>query len=345
MGDHIAISTEMLAERLAGYLRAECGDPTPVRVGPRIGEGWSVDTFLVERGDERLVLRLAGPDHPLRTSPAREARVMAVAAGAGLPVPRLVAAVDNDAWLGGPFALLGFVDGEAPNVWSRRSMRRLTERAGAEHVLRRLVELALAVPAVPLDAATAEPPCVLGLSRAEYSIRGDVERWIALLDDTSCARRALTAAGAWLADNAPPDGEVALQHHDFRLGNILFRPDGEPSAILDWEFSGAGDPLCDIGYAAQPYTLGKLLRRLPALDLREDPTTWVLREHGIRSPRPVDPARQRWFVALGIFKMAVALVLTADESKRGGGSRRGAWLELPILSLTEDLMLSIRALT
>lgn len=332
-----------LEERLAAYLRAAGHEAAALRLGPRIGEGWSVDTFLVTAAGERLVLRLAGADHPLRTDPAREARVMALAGEAGVPVPRVVAAEDDPEWLGAPFSLVAFADGEAPNVWSARRMLRLTEESSAEAVLDDVAGLAHAIRRVPVQAATAEPPSLLGMAAGDYAVRADVERWEALLDGTSRPREALAAAGRWLADNAPPTAEVVFQHHDFRLGNLLFGAGGRALAVLDWEFSGAGDPLCDIGYAAQPYALGKLLRRAPSLDVPGDPTAWLLRAYAERAPDPVDPERQRWFVALGIFKMAIALVLSADRWWRGEGDRRDRWLELPILSLTEDLVLAIRA--
>jgi aminoglycoside phosphotransferase (APT) family kinase protein len=344
VGHRVAIAAEALEARLADYLRTNRDDYRKVRLGPRIGEGWSVDTYLVEAGTERLVLRLAGPDHPLRTDPAREARVMALAERAGIPVPPVVAAEEDPAWLGSPFSLVGFMEGDAPNVWSGKRMGALTAAAGPEKLLRQIVDLALAIPRVPVAAATARPPCILGMAAREYTIARDLERWRTLLDATSRIRRPLADAGEWLASNAPPDGNVVLQHHDFRLGNVLFEAtDARATAVLDWEFAGAGDPLCDIGYAAQPYTLGRLLRRGPWLQLAPDPTTWVLREFRERSSRPLDEDRQRWFVALGIFKMAIALVMTADEWWRGHGSRRDAWLELPILSLMEDLVLAIRA--
>jgi aminoglycoside phosphotransferase (APT) family kinase protein len=344
VGHRITTLAGALEARLAEYLAGQAGEEREIRLGPRIGEGWSVDTFLVEVGDERLVLRLASLDHPLRTDPAREARLMRLAGAAGLPVPRVVLAESDPDWIGGPFSLVEFVEGEAPNVWSRSRMGGLTAPAGPEEPLRRLVELALGIATLPVDAATAQPPCILGMAATAYTVVRDVERWQALLESTCRPRPALADAGAWLAGNAPAGGEVVLQHHDFRLGNVLFDDRARATAVLDWEFAGAGDPLCDIGYAAQPYTLGRLLRRGPWLELAPDPTTWVLREFAQRSPRPVDEDRQRWFVALGIFKMAVALVLTADEWWRGRGGRRDAWLELPILSLTEDLVLAIGAL-
>jgi aminoglycoside phosphotransferase (APT) family kinase protein len=256
----------------------------------------------------------------------------------------LIGAEDDPSWLGGPFSLVTFVHGVAPNVWSRRGMAELLSTAAPDLLLERLSDVALRIADVPAQAATREPPSLLGMRAEEYTISADVDRWIAVLEATRVGRPGLALAGRWLADNAPETTEVVFQHHDFRLGNVLFDVEGEPTAVLDWEFSGAGDPLCDIGYAAQPYSLGRLLRRDPSLRLSPDPTTWVLKTYAERSPRRPDLRRLRYFVALGIFKMAVALVLTADEWWRGRGGARDHWLELPILSLTDDLVAAIRTM-
>jgi aminoglycoside phosphotransferase (APT) family kinase protein len=338
----MTIAPEALGRRLGDYLEETRGDDRPVSIVGRLSGGWSVDTYHVRVGPDELVLRIAGAEHPMRTNAAREARVMAAAEVAAVPVPRVVAAEDDPDWLGAPFALVAYVRGDAPNVWSRRAMSVLLGRVSAEELLRRLVDLALRIPAIPLASVEDALPSTLGLRAAEYTVAADVERWLALLDETSRPRPVLALAGRWLAANAPESRHVVLQHHDFRLGNVLFGSDGAVNAVLDWEFAGAGDALCDIGYAAQPYCLGRLLRRQAALALRPDPTSWVLREYAERSPR-AEGERLRYFVALGIYKMAVALVLPADTWSRGGGLR-DAWLELPILSLTEDLLEAVRAL-
>jgi aminoglycoside phosphotransferase (APT) family kinase protein len=137
---------------------------------------------------------------------------------------------------------------------------------------------------------------------------------------------------------------VVAQHNDFRLGNVLFDDGGVATAVLDWEFAGAGDPFSDIAYAAQPYCLGRLLERESPLGLADDPTTWLLDQYSQHSPISVDVDRMRFFVAFGIYKMAVALAVPASTWPDGGGGKRDAWLEVPILSLTRDLIAGIQAL-
>jgi aminoglycoside phosphotransferase (APT) family kinase protein len=223
-------------------------------------------------------------------------------------------------------------------------MSTLLALIGPKELLGQLVDLALRIQSISVESINGAAPSLVGLSAAHYSVARDVEHWLEFLQATSHARPALMLAGRWLADNAPVCSDVVLQHHDFRLGNVLIDAQGRAAAVLDWEFAGAGDPLCDIGYAAQPYCLGRLLRNESSLDLRPDPTSWVLHEYTQRAGGGSDPDRLRYFVALGIFKMAVALVLPADTWWRGEGGLRDRWLELPILSLTDDLIRAIREL-
>ena len=217
-----------------------------------------------------------------------------------------------------PFSLVAFAAGEAPNVWSARRMLRLTEEAARRRVLDDVAGPRARDPARAVEAATAEPPRILGMRRRR--LRGP------------CRRRALGGAARRHQPAAPgarrrrplARGERAAD----RRGRLpaprlpprqpaLRRRAARALAVLDWEFSGAGDPLCDIGYAAQPYALGKLLRAAPSLDLPPRSDRLAAGRVRRRAPDAVDPERQRWFVALGIFKMAVALVLSADRWWRG----------------------------
>jgi aminoglycoside phosphotransferase (APT) family kinase protein len=331
-----------LAEGLRFYF-ASTGSESDVEILEMLSGGWSVNTYRVQVGGRELVLRRADAEHPLQTNAAREARIMRHAGAAGVPVPEVLVSEEDPSWLGAPFSLVELIAGTAPIVWSRRRMQRVWEAIAPEELLRQLIDLTLQIQGVSLD-ATAEPASSLGMGVGDYDIPADVSRWRAMLSTTVKPRPVLQLAGRWLAENAPPDRDVVFQHHDFRLGNLLVDDAGRAAAVIDWEFSGAGDPLCDIGYAAQPYTLGKLLTSDGYIGLRPDPSSWLKREYIERTEPAIDHERLDWFIAFGIFKMAVALVVPADRWWRDCGTDRDAWLELPILSLSQDLIAAIRNL-
>ena len=74
----------------------------------------------------------------------------------------------------------------------------------------------------------------------------------------------------WLQTNAPEPGPATLVHRDFRTGNFLIE-NHELSALLDWEFAGAGDLHEDIGwFCAQCWRGENLSREAGGLGGRED---------------------------------------------------------------------------
>ncbi len=51
----------------------------------------------------------------------------------------------------------------------------------------------------------------------------------------------------WLGQHLPQERERVLVHGDYRMGNIMFGPEGVRS-ILDWELAHIGDPMEDLGW-------------------------------------------------------------------------------------------------
>jgi aminoglycoside phosphotransferase (APT) family kinase protein len=53
----------------------------------------------------------------------------------------------------------------------------------------------------------------------------------------------------WLPAHIPAYDATTIAHGDFRLGNLIVHP-SEPRivAVLDWELSTLGHPLCDLAY-------------------------------------------------------------------------------------------------
>src|SRR5690349_5104246 len=80
----------------------------------RIGEGHSNFTFLVQRGDARVVLRRP-PRPPLPPSAhdvLREARLLSALAGTAARVPAVLAVGDDESVIGAPFYVMERLHGE-----------------------------------------------------------------------------------------------------------------------------------------------------------------------------------------------------------------------------------------
>ena len=67
---------------------------------------------------------------------------------------------------------------------------------------------------------------------------------------------AMEKLASWLPENIPAEDPTTIVHGDFRLGNLVVHPT-EPRvvAVLDWELSTLGHPLCDVAYNCLGYHL------------------------------------------------------------------------------------------
>ena len=51
-----------------------------------------------------------------------------------------------------------------------------------------------------------------------------------------------------LTATMPAQGAPAIVHGDYRLTNVIYRPDVSGiAAVVDWEMATLGDPLADVG--------------------------------------------------------------------------------------------------
>ncbi len=217
----------------------------PVSATP-LGEGHSNVTYLITRGDERVVMRR--PPRPPYAASAhdvvREARLLQLLYIAGVRVPRVLATVRDTDALGVPFVVMEYVSGYAISATVPPELDDLTEHARiADQLVGTLAELhAVDVSEGPLAQIGRPSGYVERQLRRFDAIRSQVvTRLIPDLDDVT----------DWLTRHRPPTTERAtLVHGDYRLGNVLFARSAPARlvAVLDWEMATLGDPLADLGY-------------------------------------------------------------------------------------------------
>ena len=123
----------VVLDRLEAFLDANRLGAGAVRV-ERIGDGGGSNfSFLVERGDERYVLRRP-PRPPLPPSAhdmVREARLQLALAPHGIRLPPILAVCEDDSVLGVPFYLMRFLDGYVVTASCRRVSRSPRRDAGS----------------------------------------------------------------------------------------------------------------------------------------------------------------------------------------------------------------------
>lgn len=220
----------------------------------QFGGGQSNPTFSIRVGGEEVVLRKQPPGDLLPTAHdmAREFRIMSAMHKADVPVAYPIALCTDPAVIGTQFYVMerkhGFVvrDVIIPEIES--------------HDMRRRVSFAL------MDAAAK----VHGVDYAQYGlsdfgkphgyVERQVKRWWTQYEQSETRDIPVVARMRdWLLARLPADAESRVVHGDFRLENVMFADDGTArvNAIMDWEISTLGDPLCDVGYSMAYWLQGE----------------------------------------------------------------------------------------
>jgi aminoglycoside phosphotransferase (APT) family kinase protein len=230
---------------------------TAVRGLEPFGDGHSGFTYLteveVDAQVQSCVLRLSPPGVRI-AGPAdigRQGRIMRSLADSAVPVPEVIACSSEPLIAGRAYMLLERVEGEGyASLEASTSGDDLATRAIA--VLRAL--------------HAAEP--LPDRSEPALSVIDELERWTALLPRApEEVRRAAEPLHDALAADPPPLSSPCRVHGDFHYGNLLFRH-GQVVALLDWEISSLGSPLCDLGslivasirrrYEGEPNSMGNV---------------------------------------------------------------------------------------
>jgi aminoglycoside phosphotransferase (APT) family kinase protein len=292
-------------ERVEAWLdehRLGAGPTTVTRIGEGGGSNFS---FLLERGDNRFVLRRP-PRPPLPPSAhdmVREARLQLALAPHGIRLPTIRAVCEDDGVIGVPFYVMDFLDG--PIVTRELPSGLATEEA------RRRLGLDLVDTLVEIHAADVHAPGIAGFIREGSYLERQVRRFTQLWDvNRTRELPAVVEVGAWLAEHLPDPAPLAVVHGDYRLGNMILDA-ADPSrirAVLDWEMGAVGDPRADVGYLLATYSEpGGTASPLGTSPVTATPGFPSLRElverYVERSGRDVEPLA--WFQALALWKAAV----------------------------------------
>lgn len=237
-----------LRDHLAGYR----GD-LEIR---QFDSGHSNPTFFVsaqmESGKRRdFVLRKKPPGKLVASAHQvdREFRVISALAKTDVPVAPARLLCADDSVIGQMFYLMDAVEGRIlvnPAMPDQTPAERAAIFDSMNDVLARLHRV---------------DPAKVGLGdygRTGQYVARQVSRWSRQYAELKTEDiPAMDRLAAWLPENIPDDGDpTTIVHGDYRLGNLVVHPT-EPRivAVLDWELSTLGHPLCDIAYNCLGYHL------------------------------------------------------------------------------------------
>ena len=255
-----------LRARLTAWLSAKTGGPAEIAELSRPGaSGMSSITILfdatwTEDGVQvhaDLVARLPPDTTAFPVFPSYDLRrqydvIAAVAANSDAPVPRLYWIEESPDALGGPFIVMGRINGEIPTDnppyvfggWlldaTSQEQTRLQDTSlqmlAKLHAIKNVDEL---FPSLAAEAGADPLRSMIDGQRAYYDwTRREDGLRIPIIEETF----------DWLEANWPQEpGETVLSWGDSRPGNMIYE-DFAPVAVLDWEMAALGPREVDVAW-------------------------------------------------------------------------------------------------
>jgi aminoglycoside phosphotransferase (APT) family kinase protein len=237
--------TDLPCAAVAGWLATrDVGIEPPLEASLITGGRSNLTYQITDAAGTRWVLRRPPLSGVIASAHdvLREYRIMAALARSEVPVPRMVAACDDEDVIGVPFFVMDYIDGVVPRDQPTAEAQ-LTEAARAAAGAS-MVDALAALHAI--DPATVG---LAGLGKGHGYVSRQLARWERQLESLGVpGDDDMRDVLARLQAGIPEQREVTIVHGDFRPGNVMLGPDGQVRALLDWELGTLGDPLADLGW-------------------------------------------------------------------------------------------------
>ncbi|MGV9710968.1 phosphotransferase family protein [Gordonia sp. NPDC003424] len=270
----------------------------------------------MERTD-RMVLRMDPPGSMVETPRRREFEVLRAVDGV-VPVPSVHWVTEDEAELGAPSMICGYVAGAA----SARDARKTASGLGTVYgpALRsqlgpQFIEHLAALHRLDWaadDLPSFECPRPGTTDALDWRLAAIDRAW---QEDSFEAHPVIALAQQWLWAKRPVVDKISVVHGDYRNGNFLFDEDaGTITAVLDWELTYLGDRHHDLAYAMMEgwgehdETTGEFY--CSALVPREQ----FIADYERLSGLSVDIDRLEYYTVLNMYWAAVALVATGPRN-------------------------------
>ncbi|XP_064209433.1 acyl-CoA dehydrogenase family member 10-like [Anguilla rostrata] len=239
----VRAAMQLPVDKLTQYLKSvlHLSDTEPIRIR-QFSHGQSNPTYLLTCGGRQpVVLRKKPPGALLPSAHAveREFRVLKALGSAGVPVPEVIALCEDPSVIGTPFYLMEY---RAGRVFLDPSLPGLPPEE-RRAVYEAMTTVLCQIHRVDIGALGLEDYGKPG----EYVAR-QVHRWTRQYRASETRSiPAMERLIEWFPRHLPDKQRTAVVHGDFRLDNLVFHTDRpEVVAVLDWELSTLGDPLCDL---------------------------------------------------------------------------------------------------
>ncbi len=291
---------ELKRVALVDYLNTHLPGGAPDVEIEQFPNGHSNLVYLIRTDHREYVLRRPplGPVAPKAHDMAREYRVLKAVNPHFPEAPRVFLLCEDPSVIGSAFFLMERRRGIVIRDSIPRELAAIPDYP-------RLVSEAFIDCLVRLHAIDVSQPGLSSLGKpqgfVERQVRGWSERWDrAKTEDIP----ELNGIVRWLNDYLPPSIEATLVHNDYKVDNVMLRPQGDGvEAVLDWEMTTIGDPLADLGLTMCYWSWASMT----AVTSQEG---WYTRDQFLERYAQLtgrDLTHIRYHEVLGIFKLAVIL--------------------------------------
>jgi aminoglycoside phosphotransferase (APT) family kinase protein len=173
----------------------------------------------------------------------REFKILAALKPTALPVPPVEAECRELEVIGAPFYVMRWVDGAIIDRPGRVAQHLPDPESRARAAYSLIDGLA------DLHSLDVDPIGLGDLGPRHDYVPRQLKRILKLWDQTKTRELPIVESlHTRLLAGRPEQHYTGLAHADFRMGNVIFRPDGIAAAVLDWELCALGDVLTDLGF-------------------------------------------------------------------------------------------------
>jgi aminoglycoside phosphotransferase (APT) family kinase protein len=331
-----------MVRRLTGFIRTEGRfDSVAIENFRRMPGGasreiWSFECAMERNGETNrraMVLRRDPGAHNISSSRRNEFMVIRAAFEERIPVPEVFWVSEDPAVLGSAFFIMERIDGE---TLARRLLRDDAYARAREVMPEQLAEILAKIHRIDPVAHKLQFLADAGDNAALTEVKRYEETFRLLALEP---HPAFELAFRWLLGRVPKTPRKTLVHGDYRIGNVIFGPEGVRS-ILDWELAHLGDPMEDVGWmCVRAWRFGNDQKPVGGLGDRED----FFRAYEKASGTAVDPEAARFWEVFGNLRWGIITISQARTHIDGfvksielaSIGRRTAETELELLNLIE----------
>lgn len=234
--------------RLERWATAEYGDgasiPDVWSMPGNAGLSFGFDVVVPGREPTPLVIRLSPPGvrRSGNTDVLRQVPLLTALGGAGIPVARVTWSSADERWFGTDAMVQERLTAWPLHLWDSRLTHPLAA-LGAERFVDQAVD------AIATVHAFGWQDC-LGDWEPLRTVNSELAFWGGLLeksDDPGWVAAGLRLREV-LHETQPVDTPVGVFHGDYQTNNVLYDAGGDLAAVIDWEISGLGPQLIDLGW-------------------------------------------------------------------------------------------------